>query len=151
MRPSTRLATIACACAGLIALFLPASAAATRLGSAPTLPRGARIAGAVSAGAPMHVTITLQPRDPAALEAFATAVSTPGSPQYHDYITPAQFAQRFGATPGAVAAVEASLRAHGLTPGTPSSNALSIPVTATAATVARAFSVSFAHVTLQSG
>ncbi|HSC04357.1 MAG TPA: protease pro-enzyme activation domain-containing protein [Solirubrobacteraceae bacterium] len=152
MPPSTRLATIACACAGVIALFFaPAAAGATRLGSAPILPLGAHIAGAVASDTPVHVTVTLQPRDGAALEAFATAVSTPGSPQYRDYVTPAQFAQRFGAAPDAVAAVEASLRAHGLTPGQPSPNALSIPVTATAGTVSRAFAVSFAHVTLQNG
>jgi hypothetical protein len=151
MPPSTRLATIACACAGVIALLAPASAGATRLGSAPMLPLGAHIAGAVASDTPVHVTVTLQPRDPTALEAFATAVSTPGSPQYRHYITPAQFAQRFGATPGTVAAVRASLRSHGLNPGPPSPNALSIPVTATAGTVARAFDVSFAHVSLQNG
>lgn len=151
MPPSARLATIACACAGAVALFAPASAGAARLGTAPTLPLGAHIAGAAASDTPLHVTVTLQPRDPAALEAYATAVSTPGSPQYRDYITPAQFAERFGAAPDTVAAVEASLRAHGLTPGQPSPNALSIPVTATAGTVARAFDVSFAHVTLQNG
>ncbi len=155
MRAFARLVLIACACAGVIALFGPASApaanGATRLGTAPSLPLGAHIASALPAGTPLHLTVTLQPQDPAALEAFATAVSTPGSPEYHDYITPAQFAQRFGATPGSVQAVEASLRAHGLTPGAPSANALSIPVTTTAAAAARAFSVSFAHVTLRGG
>jgi subtilase family serine protease len=151
MPPSPRLASIACACAGLIALFAPASAGAARLGTAPPLPRGAHIAGAAAGDTPLHLTITLQPRDPAALEAFATAVSTPGSPQFHDYLTPAQFAERFGAPPDAVTAVAASLRAHGLIPGQPSPDALSIPVTATAGTVARAFDVSFAHVTLQNG
>jgi hypothetical protein len=146
------LASIACACAGLIALFAPASAGAARLGTAPPLPLGAHIAASsVASGTPMHVTVTLQPRDPAALEAYATAVSTPGSPQYHDYITPAQFAERFGAAPDAVAAVQASLRAHGLTPGQPSPNALSIPITATVGTVARAFDVSFARVSLRNG
>ncbi len=151
MRPSTRLASIACALAGVIALFAPASAGATRLGTAPSLPLGAHLAGSVAGDTPLHMTVTLQPRDPVALEAFATAVSTPGSPQYRDYITPMEFAERFGPTPDAVAAVEASLRAHGLTPGQPSPNALSIPVTATASTAARAFQVSFAHVSLQNG
>jgi hypothetical protein len=151
MPTSTRLATIACACAGVIALLAPASAGATRLGAAPTLPLGAHIAGAVASDTPLHLTVTLQPRDPTALQAFATAVSTPGSPQYRDYITPVQFAERFGAPPDAVAAVEASLRAHGLTVGQPSPNGLSIPVTATAGTVSRAFAVSFAHVSLQNG
>src|SRR5690242_12415770 len=100
MPPFTRLATIACACAGVIALLTPATAAATRHGTAPPLPLGAHIAGAVASSTPMHLTVTLQPRDPAALQAYATAVSTPGSPQYRDYITPAQFAERFGARPG---------------------------------------------------
>src|SRR5579884_3601475 len=108
MPVTTRLPAIACACAGVAALLAPASARAsrvgaaplapataraTRVGPAPALPQGAHIAGAVSAGAPMHVTVTLQPRDPTALQAFATAVSTPGSPQYRDYLTPAQFAE----------------------------------------------------------
>ncbi|HJS96868.1 MAG TPA: protease pro-enzyme activation domain-containing protein, partial [Solirubrobacteraceae bacterium] len=151
MPPSTRLATIACACAGVIALAAPASAGATRLGSAPILPPGAHIAGAVASSTPVHLTVTLQPRDPAALQAFATAVSTPGSPHYRDYISPAQFAERYGAAPDTVAAVQASLRAHGLTPGHLSPNALSIPITATAGAAAHAFEVSFAHVTLQNG
>ena len=151
----TRLAAIACVCVGVIALLGPAAAPAantrTRVGTASALPLGAHIAGALPADTPLRLTIALQPRDPAALRAFATAVSTPGSPEYRDYVAPAQFAQRFGATPDAVQAVEASLRAHGLTPGTPSSNALSIPVTTTAGAAARAFSVSFAHVTLRNG
>jgi subtilase family serine protease len=99
----------------------------------------------------MHVTVTLEPRDPAALEAFADAVSTPGSPQYRHYITPAEFAQRFGAPADQVQAVQASLQAHGLNPGAPSANGLSIPVSASAGTLAQAFKVSFAHVTLQNG
>ena len=48
-------------------------------------------------------------------------------------------------------AVETSLRAHGLEPGTPSKNHLSIPVSTTAGAAARAFSVSFAHVVLSNG
>jgi subtilase family serine protease len=155
MRASIRLISIACACAAVIALLGPAAAPAasgkTPVGTAPTLPLGAHIAGALPADTPLHLTIALQPRDPAALEAFATAVSTPGSPEYRDYITPAEFAQRFGATPGAVEKVVASLRAHGLTPGAPSSNALSIPVATTAGAAGRALAVSFAHVSLQNG
>jgi subtilase family serine protease len=154
-------ALLGCACAVALALGGASTAGAspvggsragsTRLGSAPTLPLGAHIASAVSGSTAMHVTITLQPRNPAALEAFATAVSTPGSPVYRHYITPAEFARRFGATTGQIQAVEGSLVAHGLTPGRPSANGLSIPVTSTAGTVARAFSVSFAHVALRNG
>ncbi|MBV9943392.1 MAG: putative Ig domain-containing protein [Solirubrobacterales bacterium] len=146
------LLALACACVCAAIVVLPtAAASATRLGSAPTLPAGSRIVSAVAADTPMHVTLTLQPRDPAALQAFADAVSTPGSPLYREYITPAQFAQRFGPPGDAVQAVESSLRAHDLSPGQPSANGLSIPVSATAGALARAFSVSFAHATMASG
>jgi len=161
MRPSTRLTALASVCAALIVLTLPASAGAVAAGSAsagvaavgaaPSLPAGARIVGSVAASTPLHVTVTLQPRDPVALQAFADQVSTPGSPLFRDYITPAEFAQRFGATPDQVQAVQSSLQAHGLNPGAPSANGLSIPVTATAGTLAQAFRVSFARVALQNG
>jgi subtilase family serine protease len=156
MPPSSRLASLLGAFALIAAIVGPSSATASsggpvRLGTAPSLPKGARIVGSVPTSTPMHVTVTLQPRDPAALQAFATEVSTPGSPLYRHYITPAEFAQRFGATANQVQAVDASLEAHGLSPGPPTANALSIPVNATAGAVARAFSLSLAHVSLPSG
>ncbi len=84
----------------------------------------------------------LAPRDPAGLAALASAVSTPGSPQYHRYLTVAQFAARFGASAASVATVEADLRAQGLTTGALAPNGLSIPVSADAATASHAFAVS---------
>jgi subtilase family serine protease len=105
----------------------------------------------VASATPLRVTVALKPRNQAGLEALANAVSTPGSPLYRDYITPAQFVRRFGPTSAELKAVEASLRAHGLRPGTPSANHLSIPVRASAGAVARAFDVSFAHVVLKNG
>ena len=127
------------------------AAGAVRLGAAPAVPADAHTVGGLAASAQMHITVTLQSRDSAGLAAFANQVSSPGSPLYRDYITPAEFAQRFGATPGAVQAVESSLRAHGLAPGQVSPNALSIPVTATAGQLSQAFSTSFARVALASG
>ncbi len=152
MGPTSRAVVLVSAC-GLAVLLGAASsaAAAVRLGAAPALPEGAREAGAVAAATPMHITVTLQPRDPAGLASFATEVSTPGSPLYGDYITPAQFAQQFGATADDVQAVEASLRAHGLDPGTVSANSLSIPVDATAGQLSAAFSTSFSRVALPDG
>ena len=159
--PSTTLATLVAACAAVCACVLIVAASApaapgtssgrVRLGAAPTLPPGSRIVAAVASATPLRVTVTLKPRDPAGLKALANAVSTPGSPLYRDYITPAQFVQRFGATTSQIRRVESSLRAHGLRPGSPSANRLSIPVRATAGAVARAFSVSFAHVVLRNG
>ncbi len=159
--PSKRLATlvapcvVACACALVLTSAAPAAAGSgsgrVRLGAAPRLPAGSRIVASVASATPIHVTVTLRPRDAAGLEALANAVSTPGSPVYRQYITPQQFVQRFGPGIAQMKAVETSLRAHGLRPGTPSSNHLSIPVSTTAGAAARAFSVSFAHVVLRSG
>ena len=140
------------ACALAVALAAASSAdAAVRLGAAPAAPAGARIVGPLVASTPMHVTVTLQPHDPAGLAAFATAVSTPGSPLYRDYISPSEFVQRFGSAPDQVQAVESSLRAHGLHPGPVSANSLSIPVAATAGELSQAFSTSFSRIALSSG
>jgi len=139
------------ACAGALAAAVtvnPAAAASTggvRVGSVPLLPAASRAIGPLADGTRLHVTVALAPRDPAALAAFASAVSTPGSDLYRDYITPAQFARRFGPTTAQVAAVQSSLRSHGLDPGTVSANGLAIPITATAGAVAHAFSISFSR------
>ncbi len=122
-----------------------------RVGTTPRVTHAARVVGALPASARLHLTVVLKPRDPAALQAFAQAVSTPGSGVYHQYLTPAQFAARFGATPAQVRAVSASLSAHGLTPGTLSANRLSIPVTATAAQAEHAFSLSMQRIVLPGG
>ena len=141
-----------CALGATLSIASPAVAAGpVRLGTAPAVPATAHTVGAPAPSTQMHVTVTLQSQDPAGLAAFAGEVSTPGSPEYRDYLTPAEFAQRFGATPGAVQAVESSLQAHGLTPGPVSANDLSIPVTATAGQLSQAFSTSFARVALASG
>ena len=109
------------------------------------------MAGALATSTPMHITVALESQNAAGLAAFAEEVSTPGSPLYRRYITPAEFAKRFGARHDAVQAVESSLRAHGLAPGPVSANSLSIPVTATAGQLSRAFSTSLARVAFASG
>jgi subtilase family serine protease len=126
-------------------------AAPIRVGSAPLLARGAKAVGALPADVRLHLTVVLKGRDPAGLTAFAHAVSTPGTSAYHDYLTPSQFAARFGAGTGQVRAVQANLRAHGLIPGAVSANRLSIPLTGTAAQVGRAFAVSFRRMVLPGG
>jgi len=142
------------ACALALAVLVPvgaARAATVRVGPAPAVPAGARFVGMVPAGTQMHVSVTLRPRDPAALAAYAQAVSTPGSASYRRYLTPPQFARRFGATPAQISAVRRSLRAHGLTPRAVSRGALSISVAASAARLERAFSVSLTRMALRGG
>jgi subtilase family serine protease len=128
-----------------------ASSPRIAVGAAARLPHGARVGHALPAGQRLRLTIALKPRDPSGLSAFATAVSTPGSPQYGRYLTVSQFAQRFGATPSQVSAVSQTMRVAGLTVGTATANHLSIPVTGTTAQVQRAFSVTESHVALAGG
>ncbi|MGH2883393.1 MAG: S53 family peptidase, partial [Solirubrobacteraceae bacterium] len=141
-----------CALGTTLSISSPAAAAGpVRLGSPPAVPGTAHMAGALATSTPMHITVALQSQNAAGLAAFAEEVSTPGSPLYRRYITPAEFAKRFGARHDAVQAVESSLRAHGLAPGPASANSLSIPVTATAGQLSRAFSTSLARVAFASG
>jgi hypothetical protein len=80
----------------------------------PALPGGTRALGHVPATATVRGAVALQPRDPAALSSFATAVSTPGSADYHRYLPAGSFASTFGPTPATIAAVRGVLAGAGL-------------------------------------
>src|ERR1700759_4691278 len=138
----------------VVAVFCLAAASARgadslyRVGPQPPRPAGAVVHGPVAPAQPLHITVTLRPRDPSALAAYAGAVSTPGAAGYRAYLTPAQFARRFGPTTAQVLAGLESLRARGLHPGPISAGGLSIPVTATAGRLERAFAVSLTRLSL---
>jgi subtilase family serine protease len=145
-------ATVLLGVAGTASAFAAAAAEPQRVRiDPPVRPAGARDLGAVAAGVRMHVTVALKARNPAALSAYARAVATPGSSVYHRYLTPQQFAARFGATEDQLRRVSASLRHHGLNPGLATANRLSIPVSATAGQLERGFSVGFRRIALRSG
>jgi subtilase family serine protease len=137
--------------AALSAARSSASSALARVGSAVRLPAGAANLGALPATQKLQLSIALQPSDPAALQAFATAVSTPGSPDYRHYLTVPEFASRFGASDQQIAALRSSLKASGLSVGDTYANHLAIPVSGTAAQVENAFSTSLARVRLPGG
>ncbi|WP_042420409.1 S53 family peptidase [Streptacidiphilus anmyonensis] len=122
-----------------------------RIGSTPHIPVGAHKTGTTAASTELHLSVSLKPRDPAALEAFIKATTTPGNPQYHHYLATGQFAKVFGPTQQTIDAVKAALRQQGLTPGGVTSDGLSIPVTATAAQAAKAFNTGFQNLTLANG
>jgi subtilase family serine protease len=109
-------------------------------GATPALPP-ARELGAVPAGKRLRLTVVLSPRHDSQLSAFATAVSTPGSPSYRHFLNVHQFAARFGASESAIATVRRTLQADGLQVGTARLNRLSLPVFGDAAHVSRAFGV----------
>ena len=130
----------------LLGLAATASAAvapaSVTLGTVPSLAAGATSLGTLAATTPLALTVVLAPRDPAGLAALATAVSTPGSPNYRDYLSVAEFAGRFGASAAQVAAVRAALRSDGLTSGAVAPDGLSITVSGSAARASQAFDVS---------
>jgi subtilase family serine protease len=130
---------------------MAASGGSKRVGAAPRYPSGARSVGALSTSARIPILVALNPRDPSALARYASAVSEPGSSLYRRFLTVAQFRARFAPTNQQIAAVEASLRSHGLAPGSVTANGLLIPVAASAGRLASALGTSFAQVKLRSG
>ncbi len=105
----------------------------------PVLPPGARAAGPLDGRRALRLGLSLAPRDPAGLAAYAAGVSTPGSPEYHRYLTTAGFAARFGPTVADVAAVEREMRTAGLDVTGLSANKLILSVSGVAARVESAF------------
>ncbi len=123
-----------------------------RFGSVDRIPVGATPDGVPSSTEKLQIVIALEPRDPAALEKFAVAVSTPTSREYKHYVhSSAEFAAEFGPTPAAIKAVEAALQRDGLHPGTPIASHLGIVVNATEGQLASAFHTSFAQYRLAGG
>jgi subtilase family serine protease len=121
-----------------------------RLGTAPAIPLFSATS-MLPAATQLHITVSMRPQDASGLQALATAVSTPGSPEFRQYLTVPQFASRFGATQTALSAVESELVANGLTVGDVPANHLTIPASGTAAQIERAFAVSMQQVKLASG
>ncbi|HTX31701.1 MAG TPA: protease pro-enzyme activation domain-containing protein [Solirubrobacteraceae bacterium] len=147
----TALIVLLLAGGGTASALAAGSPTRVRVGRAPAVASTARDIGGVAAATPMHVTVILKLRDAAALATYAREVSTPGSSLYRVFLTPAEFAARFGASKAQLRAVEASMRSHGLVPGAIPANRLSIPVSGTAAEVERAFSLSFRRRALPRG
>ena len=87
----------------------------------------------------IHVVVGLKPRNKAKLDALVAAVSTPGSPQFGQTITPAQFLSDYAPTASSVAAVKQYLTAQGFSNIEVSANYLAISAYGTAASVEGAF------------
>jgi len=88
-------------------------------------------------------------RDRATLEALVAAQNHKGAPEYQNWLTPQQFAQRFGPTPATVAGVTAELATRGLTVTV--HQGLMLHVTGNAAAVQAAFGVHLSHARFAGG
>jgi subtilase family serine protease len=141
MRPSRRLRwPVLAVSATLVGLALPTIAVATE----------ARVVVASSAPIPANVTVvnktitttfdvTLAPRSSVGLTTYIASLSDTASPNFHHYLSTAQFAQRFGASASSVDAVRSYFRGFGLEPGALSKGRLVLRVKGTTTQIAHAF------------
>ncbi|MBF9073232.1 S53 family peptidase [Streptacidiphilus fuscans] len=71
--------------------------------------------GAADPKTKVQGTVWLAKKDPNSLAEYAESVATPGSPDYHKYLTPAQFASQFTNAPDASSAVAGWVQQAGMT------------------------------------
>ena len=88
----------------------------TLQGNVHPMARGDFDQGVVSAETPLeHMVLQLEPSaaQQAALDALVEAQHDPHSPSYHQWLTPAQYGSRFGASPQDLARITGWLSEHG--------------------------------------
>ena len=90
----------------------------------------------------LMLTLTPDPARAGALDQYLAALVTPSSPSYHQWLSPAQFADSYGATPAQLAAVTSWAQSAGLTVDALSPGANRISVSGPAARVQSAFATS---------
>jgi subtilase family serine protease len=92
----------------------------------------------------LNLAICLPVRDPNGLNHLLKDLYDPASTSYHQYLTPQQFSERFGASESDYAAVMAFARSNGLNITATHQTRLILDVNATAAAIEKAF-----HLTLR--
>ena len=134
----------------LFALLVSLAAPPAGAAAAPVALRGhvptREIAAAQDLGplvdsAPLTLTLALAPRQPQALAALLHAQYTPGSPGFHQFLSTAQFAIRFGATTAQLQAVTSWLQSQGLSVRGVAANRLFVKAAGSAVQVGRALGV----------
>src|ERR1035438_417884 len=91
------------------------------------------------------ITLVLRPtpEQRADLDRLLTAQQDPGSPDYHRWLVPDQYADRFGAPPDDIARITAWLEQHNLRVTTVGRARTSVVFTGTAGDVEQALQISF--------
>ncbi|MGH8427570.1 MAG: S53 family peptidase [Gammaproteobacteria bacterium] len=84
------------------------------LQTAPSVLQQAKLMGPHARTSTINLTFSLKLNNTANLMNFIKDANNPQSPLYHKWMTPAQTAAKFGATPAQIAAVEQFLGAHGI-------------------------------------
>lgn len=107
------------------------------------------VGASAAAGQAVEFNIYLPLRNREATEAFLTELHTPGSPLYHQWLSPAQFNTQFGPQASLVSAISNELAAHGL--HVTEVHAHSLHVAGTVAGVESAFGAKLATAHFASG
>jgi len=143
--------------AGLAISFLAASTAAV---SASAAPRPARVTlrgsatpaaershqvGKVAASSKVTFDLLLKLRNASGAAAFARAVSSPGSREFHHYLTDAQWESRYAPTKSQVAKAKSWLHHNFFSVKSVAKDRLYVTVTGTARRVERTFGVSLGY------
>lgn len=156
MRPLSFFGTFA---SGMLAFSSVASASTSTTATSwvSTATQGLSVSQLVSAAdlgelpvsQPLTVRLALAPQNKTALVNFVKAVSTPGSPSYGAYLTPAEFASTYGATSAQVSAVVSYLQSAGFSNIVVEPNNLLVSADGNAAQVEAAFNTKLENISQQ--
>ena len=119
--------------------------------AAPKIPSGARSLGALSSSAPVTGAVVLKPRDETAVKAFISQVTDKKSPEFHHYLAPGEYANRFGPAASTIAAVKSTLQSAGLTVTSVASDGLVVDFTGSASKAEAAFHTTINRYRLSDG
>lgn len=141
--------------AAALAVAVPAATASTlrsmvrlRNSVSHAASRAPRV-GTVAGNSRIDFQVDLKLPDQQAAEAFATAVSTPGSSAYGHYLTSAQWEARFSPAASDVQQVATFLRQSGFTLGKASADRMEVPASGTARQIEQAFATSLSMYRVQ--
>jgi subtilase family serine protease len=144
---TARVAALAAVCAvgvpvAIATALATADTPATRTlaGSAASVTSDNAGVGAVLASQTQTIEVWMAGHEQAA-EQFVYAVSTPGSPSYHRFLSPSAYTQRFGPSTAQVQAVESYLTGAGFSQVQASVNDDYVSAAAAVSTIDQAFSV----------
>jgi kumamolisin len=111
-------------------------------GSELQVPANAELIGPCPADTQIQVTVYLRSKDPSGLQEYVDQISEPGS---HVYLTPQQFAHKFGADPADVEGVKNFAQAQQLQVLGHDLGRRSVTLSGTAANLSEAFGVNLQH------
>jgi subtilase family serine protease len=101
--------------------------------------------GSVAASSAVNFDVVLSLKDSHGAQQAEIAISTPGSAQFHHYLTLDQWEAQYGPTQAEVSAAKSWLRHQGFTVGAVAADRLYVSARGTAAQVERAFSTTLGN------